>query len=362
MKRTLSSLVLALGAALSWMGCARTGPPPPAPALPAEELIFYNWAEYMPRSVLDAFTREYGVKVHYVVYDTQEEAANNIANGLEYDVAILPPEAIPRLIRAGRLAKIDYLNVPNFKHISANFRDLIYDPQNQYSIIFHWGLTGLLVRTDLVDEPVTRWADLWDPRFAGRIALWPIPRDLIPISLKSLGYKADSGDPHQLEEAMRHLQDIRPHAIWWDTKEASIVPVLASGKAVIAYGWAYDAQMAREEKAPIRFIIPDEGAFLWSDNFVIPASSRRKHTAEAFINFLLRPDISAQIVNESYYPMANEAATPLIDPKILSDPVVYPSDEQIRQSEIIVPLDEQGEDLYMHLWRRWTAGDLGKDK
>ena len=167
----------------------------PIPPPLAKELVLYNWVDYLPQSVLDAFTAEYGVNIDYQVYDTQEEAADNIRAGKVYDVVVMPPELIPGLVKDGALAKIDRRHVPNFKNISANFRDLVFDPGNQYSIPFHWGSAGLLVRTDLVSEPVKHWADLWRPEFAGKVALWPIPRDLIPIALKSLGYKVNSTIP-----------------------------------------------------------------------------------------------------------------------------------------------------------------------
>ncbi len=344
------SLISGVLLALTGCGAANLSTPT-APSL-AQSITFYNWIEYMPQSVLDAFTAEYGVNVNYVFYESQDEAAQNVRAGLEYDVVVLPPEVIPQLIRMGRLAEIDYRNVPNFRNISANFRDLAYDPGNRYSIIFHWGTTGLLVRTDLVEEPVSHWAALWDSRFTGKVAVWPISRALIPIALKSLGYDANSTDAGELEAALQRLLDLKPTAIWWSNENASIVPALVSGEAVIAYGWAYDALVAREASMPISYILPEEGTFLWSDNFVIPASSQHKYTAELFLNFLLRPEISAQIVNESYYPMANEAAEPLIDPDILNDPVIYPPNRQLQNAEIIVPLGEDGENLFATIWNR----------
>jgi spermidine/putrescine-binding protein len=94
---------------------------------------------------------------------------------------------------------------------------------------------------------------------------------------------------------------------------------------------------------------------LWGDNFVIPANSPRKHTAEVFLNFLLRPEISGRIANENYYPMANEAATPFIDPEILNNPVIYPSNKDLRNAEILLPLSAEGEKLYAEIWERFVA-------
>jgi len=332
-------------------------PPPPASPPPAKELVLYNWVDYMPQSVLDAFEKEHGIKVNHIVYESQEGAVQDIRAGKVYDVVVMAPEQIPRLIREGELAAIDFRNVPNFKYVSANFRDLTFDPGNRYSIPFHWGTTGLLVRTDLVERPITRWSDLWDPDFAGKIALFPIPRSLIPIALKALGHSVNTADPAELEAALQHLLNLKPNAFFVGNDNATIVPTLVEGRAVIAYGWAYDALTAQKRgMTNIRYVLPEEGTILWGDNFVIPANSPRRREAELFLNFALRPEIAGQIVNESYYAMPHDAARPFIRPEILDNPLVYPPNEQIREAELTLPLSAEGDALYDALWQRFLAG------
>jgi len=329
--------------------------PVPTPAPLAKALVLYNWAGYMPQSVLDAFTAEYGVNVIYESYETQEDAVEAIRAGQVYDVVVMGNEFIPAMVSDGLLAKIDYRNVPNFKNISANFRDLAYDPDNARSVPFNWGTTGLLVRSDLVKQPVTRWADLWDNRYTGKVAVWPIQGELLPIALKSLGYSINSENPAELEAALERLLALKKNAFFWDAAEVSIVPPLASGEAVIAHGWAYDAITGREENESIVYVLPEEGTILWGDNLVIPANSPNKYTAEVFLNFLLRPEISAQVVNELYYANANEAARPFIDPEVLNDPLVYPPDEALRHVEIALPLSAEGQRLHDLIWERFMG-------
>jgi spermidine/putrescine transport system substrate-binding protein len=343
-------------------GCDSSSPPPaPAgaptqePSSAAVELVLYNWVDYMPQSVLDAFTRETGVRVRYEVYESQEEAADNIEAGKVYDMVVMPSEQIPRLTKAGKLAAIDYRNVPNFKYVSANFRDLTFDPGNRYSIPYRWGTTGLLVRTDLVQRPVTRWKDLWDPAFAGKVALWPIPRSVIPIALRTLGYSVNTTNPAELEEALRELLKLKPSTFLVGNDNTTVVPFLQDGRAVIAFGWAYDALTAQRQSLPIQYVIPEEGTVLWGDHFVIPAATRHKREAEAFLNFILRPEITAQIVNESYYPMPNDAATPMIRPEILDNPLIFPPNEELRKAELVMPVGEDGESLYRRTWERFLA-------
>ena len=347
-------LIAALSLVAACSSPAASPTPAPTPPL-AKELILYNWAGYMPQPVLDAFTAEFGVKVTYEVYETPEQAVENIQAGQAYYVVVMGNEMIPALMADGLLAEIDYRNVPNFKNISANFRDLSYDPGNRHSVPFNWGTTGLLVRSDLVAEPVTRWADLWDERYAGKVAVWPIESELIPIALKSLGYSVNSENPAELEAALERLLELKKNVFFWDLDAPSIVPPLLSGEAVIADGWAYDALTGRDENEAIVYVLPAEGTILWGDNFVIPANSPNKRTAELFLNFLLRPEISAQIANELYYANANEAARALIDPDVLNDPLVFPPEDALRNAEILLPLSPEGQALHDDIWARFMA-------
>jgi spermidine/putrescine transport system substrate-binding protein len=327
----------------------------PAPQPLAEELIFYDWAEDMPQSVLDAFSAEYGVQVSYLTYETQDEGMANIRSGGIYDVVVLDNDNIPALVAEGLLADIDYDQVPNFKNILPNFRDLAYDPNNKHSVPFNWGTTGLLVRTDLVHQSVTRWADLWELPAGAKIGLRGEVRDALAPPLKALGYSANSEDPKELEAALAHLLKIKQDIVMVDSYAEALVPLLTSGEIVVAIGWADDALQAREASQDIAYVLPQEGALVWGDNFVIPASSPRKHTAEIFLNFILRPEVSAQIVNQNYYACANEAALPFIDPEIINDPVIFPPNQTLKNAEIYLPLSADGQELYQAIWGRFLS-------
>jgi spermidine/putrescine transport system substrate-binding protein len=220
---------------------------------------------------------------------------------------------------------------------------------------FHWGTNGLVIRGDRVDRPVTRWADLWDERYAGKVAVWGIPREVIGIALKTLGHSINSENPQELEAALALLMDLKPNVQFIDLESASVVPLLENGDALIAVGWAYDARLGRQTNPAIRYVLPEEGSMLWGDNFVVPSNSPHVYTAEVFINFLLRPEISAQIVNESYYPIPNDAAQPFIDPDILADPIIYPNASDLKNAEVSLPLSPQGEKLYDDIWKRFMA-------
>lgn len=323
----------------------------------AKELVFYDWEDDMPQSVLDAFAAEYGVRVRYLVYEAQEEAIVNMQAGEIYDVVVMESRFIPLLAGKGLLAELNEKNLPNLKNISANFRELGYDPNNKFSVPYNWGTTGLVVRSDLVAEPVTHWADLWDPRYAGRIGLWMgQQREVISLTLKSLGYSANTENPEELEEALERLIELKPNAITledYDPDTSALV--MANGQAVICMGYAYDSQAGGELNLPIEYVLPDEGALIWNDTFVIPVNSPNKYTAELFLNFLMRPEVNAAITNQNGYATPNEAARPFIDPEILNNPVIFPANKDLVNAELILPLTTQGQELYNSIWERFQA-------
>jgi spermidine/putrescine transport system substrate-binding protein len=274
-------------------------------------------------------------------------------------VVVMENRLIPPLVKDGLLAKPNFKNILNFKNVSPNFRDLAYDPGNQYSIPYGWGTIALLVRTDLTQNPITRWSDLWDPRYAGKVALWSdMPRETIALTLKSLGYSANSENPAELKAALEKLIALKPGLRFLNEFDpGSAAPALASGEVAFAMGYTIDFLDSKDLGLPVEYILPEEGLLIWGDSFVIPANSPNQNTAELFINYLLRPEISAEIVNQNYVSSTNEAANPFIDPQIFNDPSVYPGDQVLKKAEVILPLSVEGQKLYDEIWTSFMEGN-----
>lgn len=329
--------------------CAAEAPQQP------EEIVFRNWEGDISQDILDAFKAETGITATYLPYNSQEEAIAELKAGKRYDVVVLENQFVPKLVAEGMLAEIDYGNMPNFKNISANFRDLAYDPKNMHAIPYSWGTTGMVVRTDLTEEPVTHWADLWDPNYAGELMGWPLPRYMLGMALKAQGYSLNSEDPAELEEALEQLIALKPHITLREWEPAVAAPYLVSGEVVIAMGQADDVIEGQKDVPDIAYVLPQDGGILWGDNFTIPANSTNKEAAEQFINFLLRPEVSAQIINETYYWLPNDAALPLVNPEIRDNPAIFPTSEMLENAEILLPLSPVGEALHAEMWERFLA-------
>ena len=336
-------------------GCRESeSPSSPGPST-AKEIVFYGFAEDMPQTVLDAFTREYGIAVRRLTFQSPEEAENEISSGREFDVALVENQLIPALVEKHLVDEIDLTNIPNFKYISANFRDLVIDPGNRHSIPASYGTTGLIVRTDLVGRDLKRWEDLWQSRYAGKIGLRAQQREIVGMTLLSLGYPSTSENPQHLAAVQKRLQELKPAVVMVDIEAEDAVRRLLQGDIAILHGYAEDYHVAHESNAAVAYVLPVEGTPLWAESYIVPGHGRHRQYGELFINFLLRPEITAQIINEKKYAQPNDAALSLLNPEIRNDPVVFPGDDEFRRGFIITPLSQAGQKVYDEVWTRFMG-------
>ncbi|MCC7210197.1 MAG: spermidine/putrescine ABC transporter substrate-binding protein [Anaerolineae bacterium] len=355
-KAVASSLILVL---ITTVACTPAAPSTPTPLPLADELTVYYWDGGMPQAIFDAFTEEYGVKINFQSYASYAEAQEQIRAGKVVDVTFLGNDFVGESMHEELLAALNLANIPNLRNVAANFRDLAFDPGNKYSIPFAWGTSGLVVRTDLFGKPVTSWNDLWAADFQ-KAGIWDDRRTMIGLALRSLGYSVNTETPAELEAALDRLVELKARALFMEQFDPwTSAPELNSGRIVIALGWAYDGLTGRDMNPAIAYVIPEEGAILWLENVVIPATSPHQYTAELFINFILRPEMSAQFANETYYAVTNEAAKPLIDPAILSDTIVFPDSEMLANSQLTLPLSPAVRALYDDVWARFMAAPGG---
>ena len=351
--RTLIKILLLIGPFAGAWGAKAAEPQPAATA----QLVFYDWQDDIPTPVLETFTRETGISIDYQTFASQEEAVEELAAGKVCDVAVIDGRFLPMLVKSDRLHRLNYENLTNFKYISPNFRSLSYDPDNLHSVPYSWGTTGILVNKTVVTETVQRWADFWDDRFRGRVALSiSYPREALGLTLKSLGHSANSENPREIESALERLQQLELTPDSLTIRYPDFGPAMMHGKTVaLAIGFSGDLLESRKLGGVVDYVLPEEGLLLWADTFVVPKSSRRQDAAELFINYLLRPEISAAIVNQKHYASANEAAQKLVDPEILADSAIYPSDAMLANAELIESLSPAGQVLVDSAWQRFLS-------
>lgn len=305
----------------------------------AEELNVFNWSEYLPQSVIDKFEEKYGVKVNYNTYSSNEEMLAKISAGaVGFDVAVASDYMVEVMIKQDLLLPINKDNIPNLSNIGAEFMDLSFDPGNKYSVPYMWGKVVIAVNEDKVSKEITKYEDLWDPEFENSLVVLDDQRTLIGIANKMQGASMNSTDTEVLEKSKQLLIDLLPNIKAFDSDSPKTM--LINGEAKAGIVWGAEASLARMENPAIKTVYPEEGVQLWQDNFIIPKGAPNQATAEAFINFLLEPEISAEISKEFPYANPNVAAHEFIDQEILNDPAVYPPTEEIEKGEFLIDVGE----------------------
>lgn len=281
------------------------------PAAKSTELNLYAWSEYIPQAMLDNFTAETGIKVNYDTYSSNEELQAKLQAGASgYDVIIPSDYMVTIMANLGLLEPIDLNHIPNFANIDERFKNPPFDPGNKYSVPYQWGTVAIAVNTEKVQRPITKFVDLWDPMFRNNLVVLDDEREIIGMALVVLGYDKNSTDPAQLEAAKQKLLELVPNIKLYDSDSPKTA--LLSGEVIAGVIWNGEAALAHQENPAIDYILPEEGCGLWEDNLAIPKGAPHKDAAEAFINFVLRPEMSILITRDFPYSNPNKAALELL--------------------------------------------------
>jgi len=290
-------------------------------------LNIYNWGDYIDPALIKQFEKESGIKVVYQTFDSNEAMLTKIEQGgTTYDIAVPSDYAIAKMIDEKLVLPIDHQKIPNLKNIDSRFLDLSFDPKNKYSIPYFWGTVGIVYNKDLIGKKPTSWKDLWDPKLKNQILLADGAREVIGMSLNSLGYSLNETNESKLQEAKANLMRLTPNvkAIVGD----EIKLLLANEEAGLGVVWSGDAHEIMSENDKLDYVIPKEGSNVWFDNIVIPKTAKNVKGAHQFINFMLRPDISAKNADYVGYSTPNKEGLKLLDKSVRTDKRFYP-DKQV---------------------------------
>ncbi len=302
-------------------------------------LNVYNWGDYIDESVIQEFEEKYNIRVNYDTFSTNEDMYVKIkAGGADYDVLFPSDYMIERMIKEDMLHKLDFDNIPNYKYIEGQFKNLEYDPQNEYSVPYMWGTVGILYNKTMVEEPVTSWQILWDQKYSKQILMLDSQRDSIGITLKMLGFDMNTRDLNELEEAKQALIEQKPLVLAYvgdDVKDKMI-----AGEAALAVVWSGDAVYMKWENPDLEYALPEEGSNLWVDAMVIPKTSKNKAEAELFINFMCDPEIAYKNADYIGYSSPHLEAKKMLDPELLNDPAAYPEMEELVNCDIFKDLGD----------------------
>ena len=317
------------------------------------QLIVYNWGEYLDPDVIPMFEKETGIQVVYEEYETNEIMYPKIQSGaIAYDVVCPSDYMIQRMIENDLLAKIDFDNIPNIKNIGATYLEQSrqFDPENKYSVPYCWGTVGILYNKTMVKEPIDSWSVLWDETYKDNILMQDSVRDAFAVALKYIGASLNSTDLNELEAAKQLLIEQKPLVQAYVIDQ--VRDKMIGNEAAIGVIYSGEAIYTQMENPNLEYVIPKEGSNLWIDSWVIPKNAKHKENAEAFINFLCRPEIAKMNFDYITYSTPNTAARELIeDPAIRNSTIAFPEAQELEHCETFRFLGDKYDALYNQLWR-----------
>lgn len=302
-------------------------------------LYVYNWSDYIDETVLTDFEKEYGIKIIYDTYSSNEELLAKLQAGSGgYDVIFPSDYMVTIMAQNSLLEELNIKSLTNLKNIDPLFLNPTYDPEQKYSIPYTSGLTGIAYRTDLVTDEIDSWKIFWNAKYKNKTMLLNDMREVYAMAFKILGYSVNDTDPIHLAEAQKLLIDQKKYLKKYESDMSK--DFLLTKEASIIQQWVGDSYQIMEQDSNIAFIIPKEGSIKFTDNICIPKGAKHKENAEKFINYLLRPDIAARIINVISYSMPNLAALPMVNDEIKNDKNIYPDKELIKKYEFVLDLGE----------------------
>ena len=357
----LLMLVLVLGAILA--GCGGNGTELDVESLTGEytrefegtELNVFNWGEYISdgsEGSLDvnaAFEELTGIKVNYTTYESNEAMYAKMKSGaVSYDIIIPSDYMIERLLNEDMLQPLDFSVLTNYKFIDDEYRDLYFDPENEYSVPYCVGMVGLIYNTTMVEEPPTSWSVMWDERYAGDILTFNNSRDGFSIAQLLLGQDVNSTDPADWDAAAELLKEQNP--LLQGRVMDEIFNKMEAGNAAIAAYYAGDCLLMQENNPDLELVYPEEGTTYFVDSVCVPANAQHFDAAMLYINFLLETQIATANAENTVYASPHTGVQENPDYEYYQSELLYPAEEDMPEVQYFRDLPSDIRSYYEKLW------------
>jgi putrescine transport system substrate-binding protein len=386
MQSARRTAILALGCSLLLSACGggKTGPASPS-AAPAggsgagaapdtgKVLNLYIWSDYLAPNTLSDFEKQTGIKVRVAYFDTNETLETKLLAGSSgYDIVVPTASYFERQIKAGVYQTLDKSKLPNLKNMDPQLMARVaqHDPDNAHGVIYTWGTNGIgynekMVREVMPDAPLDSWRLVFDPAVASKVAKCGIsvldsPAEMMRAVLNYLGRDPNSQKPEDLAVAEATLLKIRPYIR--NINSSEYIEALANGDLCVAVGYNGDVLQARDRAREankgidIKYMVPKEGSILWFDMLAIPKDAPDPESAYAYMNYIMSPQVIADISDYKRYANANAAAQPLVEAAVRNDPSIYPPPEL--RTKLAVQLADSPEQTraITRVWQKFKTG------
>ena len=338
-------------------------------------LNIYNWSDYIAEDTIRNFEKETGIKVRYDNFDNNEIVhAKLVAGKTGYDIVVPSSNWAKLQIDGGLLRKLDKSQIPNLKNLDPAVQAQLarMDPGNEYMVNWLWGFTTVGINVDKVKAalgstpmPENAWDLVFKPEYISKmkgcgVAFLDSASEVVPAALHYLGKPSFSKNPSDYAAAANLLKSVRPHVTLFSS--SGYINDMANGSICLALGWSGDINIARQRAIDgktghnIQALIPKTGGLLFFDVMVIPADSARPGNAHKFINYMLRPEVSASLTNKVFYANPTTASKPFVKPEVASNPTVFLSAADMKA---MVAPDSLSGDLRRLMTRTYTGFKTG---
>jgi putrescine transport system substrate-binding protein len=368
--------VLALGCLLGLSACGghKSGSEAPAAGPDTGKVLnLYIWSDYLAPDTLSNFEAQTGIKVHVAYYDANETLETKLLAGSSgFDIVVPSASYFERQIKAGVYKTLDKSKLPNLKNMDPQLMARVaqHDPDNAHGIIYMWGTNGIgynakMVHALMPDAPLDSWALVLDPAVASKVAKCGIsildsPAEMLRGVYSYLGKDPNSQSADDLALAEATLLKIRPYIR--NINSSEYIEALANGDLCIAVGYNGDVMQARDRAheankgVDIDYVVPKEGSILWFDMMAIPADAPDLESAYAFMNYIMTPQVSADISNFKRYANANLASQPLVQAAVKDDPRIYPP-ANLREKLTVQTADSAEQTRAItRVWQKFKTG------
>lgn len=322
-----------------------------------QTLNIYNWADYMPQTVIDAFEKKTGIHINYTEYDSNEAMYSKLKSNphVGYDIIFPSSYFIARMGKEQMLLKLDKSKLPNFKFLNPRFINQKFDPENNYSIPYLWGATGIVVNNKYINSnSVNAWSDFWQPKYRNQLLLFDDVREVFSIALLTLGYSINETNPERIHQAYLKLKDLLPNVKLFNSEAQQNVYI--DEDVHIGMGFNGEINNAQSENANLRFIYPKEGFEIWLDCIAIPKNAPHLQAAYQFINFLLQPEIAKEISLALGFSSPNLQAIQLLPLSIRNNPILNPPLSVMKRASFLEDLGNVNS-IYEDYWNKLKIGE-----
>jgi ABC-type spermidine/putrescine transport system permease subunit II/spermidine/putrescine-binding protein len=322
-----------------------------------------SWGEYIDEDLITQFEEETGISVNYQTVESNEALYSLIEmGGADFDVIVPSDYMIARLIEEDMLAELDYDNIPNFDLIDEQYKNLNYDPENKYTVPYTWGTLGIIYNTTMVDEEITSWDAMFDPKYAGQVLMINNSRDAMAAALLDLGYSINTTDETELRAAFQRLKDAKDAGVYQGFVMDQVFQKMEGGNAAIAMYYAGDYLTMLDNNEDLAFVVPDEGSNWFVDAMCVLKNAQHKREAEEWINFIASTDANLANMDFIWYASPNAEALEqypdyyydLYEEELdeYAFEVMAPGEDVLERCEIYENLPKETLQLYNDLWNR----------